>query len=965
MDKLHILFVEDNPFDAELLVREIKKGGLKFDYEVVDSLNEAEHVLSKNSVNFLISDYSLPGFTGIDVIQLIKSKELDIPVILVSGTVPDEKAIDAVLMGAKDYVLKDNLSRLVSAIKREMESLAQREERQLNELFLNSLFDSFTGIRISDRNRKIVRVNDTYCAILGYERNELEGASLDILTPVDKIKSEHFHYENFFNIGKKEGSRYKELKKDGSFVELIVSSHVIEHKSGQFVLSTFQDVTDIIRDNTLFERVSKQANIGGWERDLKTGQEFWTKEIYNIYGISEEKFNPSLDSDKKFHTKESWALMEKTFEEAKNGIPFDVNVEIIDANNVKKWCRGTGTPVYEGNEVIKIIGSFQDITDQKEKELILEESKQKYQYLFESNPNPLLLIEDNNSNRIIGANPAAISLYGYTEEEFLNMTSLDIRPKEEVQFYLNIENEDRLEGRNISTETTRASHQKKNGEIIEVDIHWKRIELNGIESRLVLINDVTDKAKYERELKQTNTVLSMLIDHAPIGVITINRDGIVSDIWNEKAEEIFGWKAEETYGKFLPFVQDEFVYEAKEKFRKSEPSLMEIKRRTKDGRLIILKNYLTPIKAKDGKVEKILLLLEDITEQTKIEQALVESEQKYRNLVEASHDLIWRIDREGKFNFINTASLEILGYSPEELMGEFFAYFVSNEMADEAAEIHSEVLRGETFENFDLRMITKKGKITFLSAKAYPLYDNSGKVIGCSGTATDITSILEYQSQLEESLVEKEVLIKEIHHRVKNNLAVISGLFALQAMTVEDEEIVEIFNESQARIKSIATIHEKLYQNELFTSIEVNSYLSDLLEDIRNTYKRSGKDVKIELIGDEVTLNVNQAVPFGILANELITNSFKYAFPDNNEGQITLSIKEVDEHVVFQVKDNGVGFPEDFENKRGSSLGVTLIESLASQLNGEISWKNNGGAIFELTFKPVEMKTWQDKVSLA
>lgn len=357
--------------------------------------------------------------------------------------------------------------------------------------------------------------------------------------------------------------------------------------------------------------------------------------------------------------------------------------------------------------------------------------------------------------------------------------------------------------------------------------------------------------------------------------------------------------------------------------------------------------------------------LEQRREKKKVEVALISSEQKYRDLVEASRDLVWRIDVEGNFNFINNASHSILGYSPASMIGNSFVPYISPEKAEQTIEIHKNVIAGNIYESFPLEMVTTSREIRHLSATAYPSYDDKGVIIGCSGTASDITHIKAYQSQLEESLAEKEILIKEIHHRVKNNLAVISGLFALQSMDVKDEETLMILQESQSRIKSIAAIHEKLYQNHVFSSIEIKEYLDDLVTDIADTYERKDKDISIEVAGDEFSLNVNQAVPFGILANELIVNAYKYAFVDKSEGKIKISIAVKGEEIIFKVTDNGQGLPVDFDIMKLSSLGMTLIRTLAEQLDSGFDWESKPGKGTEFSIKiipdSIAKETWVEK----
>ncbi|MEP6362891.1 MAG: PAS domain S-box protein, partial [Balneola sp.] len=651
-------------------------------------------------------------------------------------------------------------------------------------------------------------------------------------------------------------------------------------------------------------------------------------------------------------------------------VPKSLPLRINGLKGTKKYVRLTFDPFVVNDVTIKLYGSLKDVTEEKLLELEIEQREQRYRFLFHNNPNPLMIVDDSGSETIIDVNHAATELYGYTKEEFVSMTTFDLRPPEDHEMFQNIVNslsEKEKEG----IKTIRTNHLKKNGELIIVDAHWKKISLGGERSRLILLIDNTEKAMFEQELIKTNSLLKTLIDLAPIGVVTVNKEGIVDKVWNAEAENIFGWTNEEADGNFLPYALRDKKREAQNNLKKvaetGRTELITIERETKKGKEIVLREYLTPIIGKDGKVEKIMLLIEDITNTIKVERALVDSEQKYRNLVEASHDLVWRIDIEGNFSFINNASSSILGYRPAEMIGNSFAPYINPSKVEETVSVHESVIKGDVFESFPLEMVTSVGELRHLSATAYPIVDDNGIIVGCSGTATDITYLKNYQSQLEESLAEKEILIKEIHHRVKNNLAVISGLFALQAMHVdkEDNETLTILQESQSRIKSIAAIHEKLYQNHVFSSIEIKSYLTDFVSEIAETYERNDKNIEIEVLGDEVSLNVNQAVPFGILANELIVNAYKYAFDGKDRGKINVSLNVVGKELIFCVADNGIGLAEDFDINELNSLGMTLIRTLAEQLNATFDWdtKTGEGVNFKVSFVPDTLikSTWIKK----
>lgn len=969
MRKFRLLFIEDSPLDAELLIRHIKKADFDPEYEIVDSLPEIERLLNERKFDLVICDFKLPGFSGIDALNKMLEYGEDLPVIFVSGAIPDEKAIDAVLAGAKDYVLKDNLRRLIPALHRELDALEQRREKRKSDALLEAVFDSPIGVRISNRDRKIIKVNKSYCDMMGYKENEVLGSNIDEIIPEDQREQDQKNYKKFIDEYLEKGVDTPitkiDVRKDGTYIDVLVSSKVFEDNGEVLVISTVQDVSEVFKYKTLFEESGHIAKLGGWERDVASGKEVWTQQIYEIYGVSEDSFDPEVDDDTRFHTPKSVDLLDSSIKDAiEHGTPFDIEVQIIDAHGNKKWCRGTGNPIYENDKVVKLIGSFQDITERKNRELEIKRNEEKYKFLFEHSPNPMLILELN-TDKIIDTNLAAETLYGYSKEEFKLFKAEDLRPKEHVWKYKKIAQERDLDPYSNEIRTfSSVQHKKKNKDSLVVDIYSRAAKINGTLANIVVVNDVTEKYRYEQQLLSTNNLLTALITNAPIGLVSVNEKGEVEELWNPRAEEIFGWKREEILGKRLPYVQksklSEFERNLQLGLKSRLPFITEIERIKKNGEIIFLKEFVTPLLDDKGAVKKLMLLIEDITDKKKIENALISSEEKYRNLVEASYDLVWRIDINGSFNFINSASKSILGYLPNELIGKSFISFVNPEMVEELIEIHQNIIGGDTYESFPLEMVTSKGELRHLSAMAYPMINENGDIVGCSGTATDITHLTRYQSQLEDSLAEKEILIKEIHHRVKNNLAVISGLFVLQSIHVNDEETLSILQESQSRIKSIASIHEKLYQNDVFSSIEMKSYLGDLVLDIADTYQRNDKDIKITVTGDECSLTVNQAVPFGILANELIINAYKYAFENRSKGKIKVNLKvDKNEKLIFSVSDDGIGLPSNFDVAKLTSLGMTLVKTLANQLEANLDWKTvpEKGTTFRILFIPATITT--------
>jgi two-component sensor histidine kinase len=232
------------------------------------------------------------------------------------------------------------------------------------------------------------------------------------------------------------------------------------------------------------------------------------------------------------------------------------------------------------------------------------------------------------------------------------------------------------------------------------------------------------------------------------------------------------------------------------------------------------------------------------------------------------------------------------------------------------------------------------------------LRDGKGKPLYFIVQIQNITERTRADEQVQSSLREKEVLLKEIHHRVKNNLQVISSLLRLQSGYVKDENAKELFRESQNRVRSMALIHQKLYQSQDLARIDFNEYLLSLLAMLFRSYGTHSGTVNLETHVDPIFLDIDTAIPVGLLVNELVSNSLSYAFPENRPGTIRIDFRAVrDEEFALTLRDDGVGFPPEFDLDKVPTLDFRLVKILTSQLGGTLSCHRNGGTEFTLTFK--------------
>jgi two-component sensor histidine kinase len=235
-----------------------------------------------------------------------------------------------------------------------------------------------------------------------------------------------------------------------------------------------------------------------------------------------------------------------------------------------------------------------------------------------------------------------------------------------------------------------------------------------------------------------------------------------------------------------------------------------------------------------------------------------------------------------------------------------------------------------------------------LTALAYanPMHDETGALLGAVNVLVDITERKQAEAQLQASLHEKEVLLKEIHHRVKNNLQVIASLLYLQSDQLKDPADLALFEYTQNRVKSMALVHESLYRTGDLARFNFAHYIESLTSHLCQSHGAESSKICLEMELDEVVLDVDTAIPCGLILNELLTNALKYAFPDGRSGVIHIALRGAVDSVSLSVRDSGIGFPEDFDFRHTESLGLQLVGMMTEQLGGTLTLTREGGTTF-------------------
>lgn len=340
----------------------------------------------------------------------------------------------------------------------------------------------------------------------------------------------------------------------------------------------------------------------------------------------------------------------------------------------------------------------------------------------------------------------------------------------------------------------------------------------------------------------------------------------------------------------------------------------------------------------------------------KADKALRKNEEKLTQLslaVEQSPVSIVITDLAGNIEYINPKVSETTGYTFEELIGKNPRFFSSGELPkDEYKMLWDTITSGHEWTGV-FHNKKKNGELYWESAFICPIKDENGKFSQYLAVKEDITENKISEDKIKISLKEKESLLRELYHRTKNNMQVISAILTLKSSAIKDQNVISILNEMQNRIKSMALVHQKLYQSQDLSHVDLDEYIYELANLLFSNYHIENERIKLNLDLQKVEVLIDSAIPCGLIINELVSNSLKYAFPDCRHGEISISLKKIiDDSIELKVTDNGIGISDEIELKKLDTLGYQLIQGIAAdQLQGEVIYNTSNGVHFQVTFK--------------
>lgn len=799
---LHVLLVEDNPLDAELIVHELQRKGYDLTYTRVQTKDEFIENLVP-SLDIILADYSLPQFSGADALILLKERYPDIPLIIITGVLGDEKAAEVMKLGAVDYLLKDRLARLSEAIKHalqrrdlklkenEQESILRENEEKYRLIFENSM----DALLLTKPDGDILAANPAACKMFGRSEEEIVNGGRDLIIDRDdprlpRVLEERIRTGNY-------AGELTFLRNDGTKFP------------GDITTSLFTDRQGETRTSMIIRDISER------------------KQAEKIILLKNRIFEIA------YHASSLTKMLDDYIEEFKKISGCEaIGIRILDR---------------EGNIPYLSYCGFPKIFYENESHLNIHRDKCFCVYAITGSINHDMPFISRNGS--FWSNNTSKLLAGISETE--------IGPT----------------------------------------------------------RNVCNQMGYES--------VALIPIRTPTGII-----GLI--------------QLNDTRENMVPL------------------DLVQI-------------------------MEEISLPLEETIRRMQTQESLQKSEEGYRNLFQTMVQGVIYQDNSGNIISANSAAEKILGLSMDQMQGrtsfdhrwraihEDGSLFPGENHPSTLALKTGNQVKGVVMGVYNpdenlVRWIMIDATPSFLPMEMEPdsVYTIFTDITELKHAEEDLRhfnedlekQVFERTRQLKASLQEKEMLLKEIHHRVKNNMQVISGLLLLQSQTATDEATRLMFKESQDRIRSIALVHEQLYRSDNLSQIEYGDYLRRMFGTLFESYKVDPRLVSVVIDVEEVMISIEKAVPCSLIVNELLSNSLKHAFPDGQKGEIRIgfTLGQGGEMYSLDYRDNGVGFPEEFDPKQTVTLGMSLLFGLTGQLKGTLTREEGEGVHLIISFPSKELR---------
>ena len=893
--------------------------------------------------------------------------------------------------------------------RKQAEEKLRNSEKKYHRLY-DSVRDAFASV---DMGGRITLFNEPFQKMVGYGKEEIYNLTYNDLTPdkwhtieADIVKNQVLT-RGYSEIYEKEYRR-----KDGTVFPVELRTFLIKDDYGnpQSMSAVIRDITErkkaeeALRDSEeKYRNLAENVHDGVYIYDGSTHFMFVNHRAADITGFSEEELLSMNILDIVHPDDHTYIrdIIAKRF--GGSPAPDTFELHIVRKDGIMRVLEISVSRItYRGQ--FATLGAARDITDRKRAEEKLQESEIKYRELVDHLPigigtvtfdgNPLTL--NDAMYRITGTSPETI--------QETNTLITYVNPEDRTQLFQRLAQERVIRNYEVNLKKPDGTHFYANLNLVRFISKEESIVL-------VMMEDISEKKKTEEALRQNETRFRALIQNSSDIIRILNREGrIVYE--SDSAERILGYPPGHLIGSSpMEYIHPDDLERVKNDFRDvldrtNTGTPIEFRIRKADGEYIWVNSLGTNLLDIPG-VNGVVITTRPIQQRKEAEQALKENQARLATAMDIAGLANWEFDvASGMFTFDDrfyalygtTADREGGNLMSAETYMQEFVYPDDRPAVIASIQNILATTDPDYAGRIEHRITPRDGGVRTIIARFAPVMGPDGKVIRTYGANQDITDLklmeaeirslntsleqrvrdrtealartnealkeeivqrLAAEKRLQASFDEKVTLLKEIHHRVKNNLQIITSLLNLQSRYIKDKPSLEVIRESQNRIKAMALVHEKLYRAEDISHISLSDYIRFLGTGLFQFYDARSRGIQFTLDIRDINVDIDAAIPLGLIMNELISNSLKYAFPEGRKGEIAISVKKEGHTLTVVYRDTGIGIPAELDWRDTQSLGLRLVNTLVDQLNGTVELDRSAGTAFTMVLHEKEQRGTQ------
>lgn len=873
-------------------------------------------------------------------------------------------ADDVIYVPVSQQVLQSRVQMMLK--QRDYTLQLEEKNRQLEEqneqlrLFKEAINATDEGVLISDaskENTPIIFSNKGFEQLTGYSEDEVIGQNCRFLQDDDRDQEVILQIRSLIDNEESGEVRLRNYRKDGSMFWNELSVAPIKNKSGEtsHYVSIQQDVTELVemQQQLKEEKIFIDAAIQSLpelffvldeEQNFVKWNNFKTELGYSDTEILQ------MDPIDLFQQEDRSTATSKITEVFKTG---SAEVELkAKAKNEKVIPYYITSKKFQQGDKEFLAGTAINLTEIKKAQYELEQNREMLNALINQTETVIFVKDQDRKLQLV--NEAYLDLFGLQRKEVIGKTEKKIFGQEVADKAADHDQKvlDHQQTLRIDKEVF-TENEKRHFYTIKYPLKG----VPGFENCLCCIaTDITERKEAYRELQERVKEQRCLQNISSLDRDIDNVDKLLSEAVNYLPN---GWQYPEITEAAIEFDGNSYTTP---NFEDTRLTMSAEGSRNGD---IPLKITVTYTEEKEQAKKNPFLkeerkLLDSITSTLSSQinrilalQRLGESKDRWEQLVEKNPSSVQLVSTDNIIKYINLAGAKLYGIEREKLIGKPFTEFISFEQDQLLRKRMSEVANGKSLGTQTYKINAKDGREKHVEMQSVVVKHENEQVLLV--ISQDKTDRFEYERQLERSLEEKRTLLQEVHHRVKNNMQVVSSMLHLQVLETDNEEVQRQLSDSQNRIKSMALIHEKLYQSDSLSKIDFGRYVDELITSLKKISPQSSR-IEFDLEYDSFSLNVNQAVPCALIMNEVISNSQEHAFDEETQGTISIVLEETENKIKVNIWDNGEGMPDDWKERAEMSMGFTIVETLLQQLKAEYEFTNNDGFSFFFSFEKNELK---------